>query len=113
MAISLRASHVFICVDAFVDGKRAGGCNGTFMRVDTQATCKEVLAEFLVLHASGYSPLPDSTSVSMFCLKISDTVQGKPASDVGATQDCSIFLDYPISLAISEVPTKRFTFRCR
>ena len=34
----LRDAHVFICVDAFVDGNTVGG-NGTFMRVSIEATC--------------------------------------------------------------------------
>ena len=32
--------------------------------------------------------------------------------DPGAAKDCSIFLDYHVTFAMSEVPTKRFTFKC-
>ena len=107
----MRDSHAFICVDVVVDGKKVGG-NGTFMRVSTQTACKDVLATFLEQHAIDYHPLPDGTKVSLSCVKISDTVQGRPATDVGSLQDCSVFLDFPVEMAMSEVPTKRFTFRC-
>ena len=89
---------MFICVDTFVDGNRVCG-NGTFMRISTEATCNDVLVEFMGLRAPEYCPLLDSTTVIMVCVKISDTVLGKPASDVGSRQDCSIFLYYPISMA--------------
>ena len=107
----LHNAHVFISVDAFVDGSRVGG-NGTCMQVSTEATCKDVLVESLSLRAPEQCPLLDSTTSIMFCVKISDTVQGKPASDVGSCQDCHVFLNYPISMAMSEVPTTRFTFKC-
>ena len=45
------------------------------------------------------------------CVKISDTIQGKPASEVGSLQDCSVFIDCPWPY-MREVPTKRFTFKC-
>jgi hypothetical protein len=34
-----------------------------------------------------------------------------PASDVGSIQDCSVFLDSPVSMPMSKIPTKRFTFK--
>jgi hypothetical protein len=70
------------------------------------------LVTFLKEHADAYNPLPDGTKVSLFCKKISDTVQGKPASDVGTIQECSVFLDFPVDIAMTKVPTKRFSFRC-
>jgi hypothetical protein len=90
-----------MCVDVLIDGKRVGG-NGTLLMVLVETTCKEVLSDFLQLHASDYHPLPATTVVTMFCQKTS-----------GSTiQDCSLFLDYPVTLAMSEVLTKRFTFKC-
>ena len=59
-----------------------------------------------------YSPLFDNTQVELMCTKISDTVQGRPASDVGCFQDCYVFLDFPVLVAMAEVPTKRITFKC-
>jgi hypothetical protein len=43
---------------------------------------------------------------------LSDTVQGRTASDVVTLRDCTVFLDFPVSMAMTEVPTKKFTFRC-
>jgi hypothetical protein len=103
-------SHAFICVDVLVDGKRSGGSTaGTFMRVVVDATCKEGLHAFLGLHAAQYCPLPDSTIVTMVCVKSIEYVHGKPAADVGSTHDCSVFFYYPVSMVVYEVPTKRFT----
>jgi hypothetical protein len=112
MISTLRASHVFICVEVFVDGKRVGGNGGTFMRVEVDSICKEVLALFLQMYAPDYYPLPDDVKVTLLCTKISDTIQGRPTSDVGTLQDCSVFLDFPVSMPMSEVPTKRFLFKC-
>jgi hypothetical protein len=99
----LHAFHAFICVDAFVDGKRAGG-SGTFMMVAFDVSCKQVLNDFLGKHAMDYFPLPESTIVVMMCVKNCDAIQ--------LLQDCSVFLDFSFSMAMSEVPTKRFTFKC-
>jgi hypothetical protein len=76
------------------------------------AMCKKMLEDYMGLHASLYCPLPDSTIVTMLCMKSIETVHGKPTSDVSATQDCTVFFDYPISIPMSKVPTKRFTFKC-
>ena len=42
----LTRDYVFICVDIFVDGKRAGG-HGTYMRVAADMACKDILNLFL------------------------------------------------------------------
>ena len=63
---SLRASHVFMCVDVFIDEKRVGG-HGTYMRVPAESTCKDVLALFLSSHAPDYSPIPEGTTVILTC----------------------------------------------
>jgi hypothetical protein len=107
----LHASHAFICVEVHVDGKGVGG-NATFMRVALDAWCKEVLFEFWATHASYYSPLPESTNVVMMCAKNFDMIHSISASDVGTIQDCTVLLDFPVSMAMSKVPTKRFTFEC-
>ena len=36
----------------------------------------------------------------------------RPACDVGRVQDCTVFLSFPVTLAIAEVPTKKFSFYC-
>jgi hypothetical protein len=43
----------------------------------------------------------------MFCFKISHIT-----TQDNLLQDGTVFLDYPVTLAMSEVPTKRFTFKC-
>ena len=49
----------------------------------------------------------------MQCTKhSSNTIQGRAASDVGVIRDCSVFLDFLVYMAISEVPTKHFLFKC-
>jgi hypothetical protein len=93
-------------------GKRVGGNGGTFLRVELGSIFKEVLALFLQMHALDYYPLSDDVKVALMCIKISDTVQGRPTSDVGSLHDCSLFLDFPVSMSMSEVPTKRFLFKC-
>ena len=45
----------------------------------------------------------------MLCVKRYDIIHGMPGFDAGSIQDCSVFLDFPVSMAMSEVPTKRFT----
>jgi len=70
---TLRASHVFIYVDVFIDEKRVGG-HGTYMRVTAESTCKDVLALFLRSHAPDYSPIPDGTSVNLTWQVLANTV---------------------------------------
>jgi len=82
------------------------------MRVAADMACKDIENLFLEGHAAEYYPLPDSTIVILMCVKISATVQGKPASDIGFLHECSVFIDFLVSLAMREVPTKRFTFKC-
>ena len=48
----------------------------------------------------------------MQCTKQSDTIQGRTASDVGVVRDYSVFLDLPVFMAMSKVPTKHFLFMC-
>ncbi len=87
-----------ICVGVLIVGRKAIG-NGTFMMVTENLTCTVLLSKFLRLHASDYYPLPATTVVTWFCLHIGDTIQGKHANDVGYMQDCTVFLDYPVTLA--------------
>ena len=108
---TLRPSHAFICVEVILDGKRVGG-QGAYMNVECDSTCKQVLLAFLNTHSPDNCPLPDSSKVIMQCTKMSDTVQGRAAIDVGVVRDCSVFLDYPVLMAITEVPTKHFLFKC-
>ena len=72
---TLRASHVFICGDVFIDEKRVGG-HGTYMRVPIELTCKDVLAIFMCSHAPDYSPVPDETIVTLTCQVLANTVHG-------------------------------------
>ncbi len=109
---TLRVSHAFLCVDAFVDEKRVGG-HGTFMRVAVETPCKDVLAQFLKSHAPDYSPLHDSTNVILSCQVLAnETISGRTAGDLITLRDGTVFLDFPLSMAMAEVPTKKFTFRC-
>ena len=97
-------------MDVFVDGKRVSG-NGTLMRVTLDVSCKQMLHDFLESRASNYIPLLESTNVVMMCVKIRDTMHGKPASDDGFLQDCSVFWDFPVSMTMFELSAKRrFTF---
>ena len=58
-------------------------------------------------------PLPDNTKVVMNCInKMRDTSHGRLASDVGLNHDCSVSLNFPVTLTMEEVPTKRFSFTC-
>ena len=47
------------------------------------------------------------------CVKFSDNVQERPATDFGSLQNYSVFLDYyyHVDMAMSKVPAKRFTFK--
>jgi len=87
---------------------------GIFMRVVVdQTTCKDLLDQFLKDHAPQLFPLPPSTTVVLMCDKINDASQStRHGHDTGAPKDCSVFLDYHVSFAMAEVPTKRFTFKC-
>ena len=87
---------------------------GIFMKVGVdQTTCKELLVQFLKDHAPEYYPLPPSTTVVLLCDKISDASQSaRHSHDTGSAKECSVFLDYHVTFAMSEVPTKRFTFKC-
>jgi hypothetical protein len=58
MIATMHASHAFICVEVYVDGKRVGENGGTFRRVELGSICKEVLALFLQMHAPDYYPCP-------------------------------------------------------
>ena len=103
---------VYVIVDVFVDGRRAAGGAGTYVRVAADATCKELLMHFLQTHASEYCPLPDSTVVNMWCVKLGESLQTRHACDVGGNIDVSVFLDNIVSMVMVEVPTKRFFFMC-
>jgi len=48
----------------------------------------------------------------MQCTKLSDNVQGRTTTDVGVVRNCSVFLDFPMLMTITEVPTKHFLFKC-
>ena len=111
-ALLTHRDYVFICVDVFVDVKRVGG-HGTFMRVAADMARKDILNLFLEGHAAEYYPLLDPTIVILMCVKISNSAQRKLASDVGSLQTCSVFIEFLVSLlAMREVSTKRFTFKC-
>jgi hypothetical protein len=56
MASTLRAFHIFICVDVFFDGKRTGG-NATFVRAGMDITCKYFVADYIQTKALGYYQL--------------------------------------------------------
>jgi len=105
----------FICVKATVDGKKVGGDNGMFMTIDDndERTCRDLLNAFL--QDKGYGDaLPEGSTVVLRCVKMNDARLhgGRPAVDVGLVQDCTVFLTYPVTLAIVEVPTKKFSFYC-
>jgi hypothetical protein len=95
--------HAFICVEVYIDGKKVGG-NGKFMRVEVGITCKQVLESYVQSDAIDYSPLPGDTKVIMMCTVVNGTVE--------SVKDCSVFLDFTVLMAMTEIPTKRFTFKC-
>ena len=108
---TLRAAHAFLCVEVHIDGKRVAR-NGTFMRFDVDKCCGDVLATFIEEHAPANSPLPGNCQVILMCTKISGTVQGRPAADVGLDKDCSaLFIDFLVLIAMTKVPTKRCIFK--
>ena len=76
--VQLHASHAFISVDVFVDGKRIGK-NGTFTRVTLDVSCTQVLHDFLKSDASEYILHLESTNVIMMCVKICDTSYARQA----------------------------------
>jgi hypothetical protein len=108
----------FISVDATVDGKKVGGDNGMFMAIEEndERTCMGLLTDFLKDKGLGDAniALPPGSNVALRCIKMIDARLhgGRPASDVGLRQDCTVFLSFPVLLAIAEVPTKKFSFSC-
>ena len=92
---TLRATHAFICVEVHIDGIRVAR-HGAFMRVDFDECHRDVLAACIEEHAFANSPLPGNCQVILKCTKIRDTVQGRPATDVGL--DCSKFLNFYVLL---------------
>jgi len=48
----IHRDYVFICVDVFLDGKRAGR-HGMFMRVGADMACKDILNLFLIGRSCG------------------------------------------------------------
>ncbi len=78
---------VYVIVDVFVDGRRAASGDGTYVRVTADATCKQLLMQFLQTYASEYCPLPDSTVVNMWCVKLGESFQTRPVCDVGGNID--------------------------
>ena len=106
-----KPSHAFIRVEVILNGKRVGG-QGAYMNVECHLTCKQVLLAYLQTHSPDNCPLPDSSKVVLQCTKLSDTIQGRAAADVGVARDCWVFLDFPVLLAITKIPTKHFLFKC-
>ncbi len=108
----------FICVDAIVDGEKVGGDTGMFMTINDkdERTCHELLCAFLKDKGLGDAnvALPCGSTVVLRCVKMCDARLhgGRHASDVGLIQDCTLFLSFPVTLAITEVPTKKFSFYC-
>jgi len=107
----------FICIDATVDGKKVGGDSGLFLNIDDtdERTCYQVLLDFLKDKGLGDAnvALPEGSTVVLRCVKMVERLHGgRPATDVGHIQDCTVFLSFPVVLAITEVPTKRFWFSC-
>jgi hypothetical protein len=103
---------VYVCVDVFVDGRRASSGDGTYVQVSADATCKQVLFKYLETHASEYYPLLDSTIVNLWFVKLGESLQGRLACDDGGNIDITVFLDHLVSMVMSEVPTKRFMVKC-
>jgi len=99
----------FYALMFFVDEKRVGE-HRTFMRIAIETRCKDVLAHFLQSHAPDYSPLHDSTNVILSCQVLANTISGKTTGDLITLRDGTIFLDFPVLMAMAEVPTKKFTF---
>jgi hypothetical protein len=62
------------------------------MNVECHSTCKEKLLTYLKPHSLDNCPLLDSSKVIMQCIKPSDTIQGRTASDVRVVLDCSMFI---------------------
>jgi hypothetical protein len=108
----------FISVDATIDGKKVGGESGMFVSIDDtdERTCRELLLAFLKDkgHGDASIALPEGSTIVLRCVKMNDVRLhgGRPAADVGLIQDCTVFLTYPVNLAIVEVPTKKFSFYC-
>ena len=47
-----------------------GENGGTFLRVEVDSICKEVLALFLQMHARDYYPLPDDRDTAQVCPRL-------------------------------------------
>ena len=69
---------VYVCVDVFVDGRRARSDDGTYVKVLADATCKQVLFKYFQTHASEYYPLLDSAIVNLWCVKLDESLQARP-----------------------------------
>jgi hypothetical protein len=85
------------------------------MKIDAgdERTCRELLLAFLESKGLGDvdALLPRDSIDVLQCVKMVDAHHGgRPSSDVGDIQDCFIvFLSFPTTLAIAEVPTKKFS----
>jgi hypothetical protein len=103
-----------ICVDATIDGKKVGGEKGVFQTIDDtdEMTCHQLLITFLKDKGLGY--LPKGSIVVLRCVKMCDARLrgGRLAADIGLIEDCTVFLPFKVTLAMVEVPTKKFSFVC-
>jgi hypothetical protein len=108
----------FICIDATVDGKKVDGDSGLFLTIDDndERTCYQLLLDYFKDkgHGDANDALPGDSTVVLRCVKMVDARLhgGRPATDVGHVQDCTVCLSFPVTLAITEVPTKKFSFYC-
>jgi len=64
-------------MDVLVDGTKFGW-NETFMRVQTQTACNDVLATFPEEHGDAYHPLTNGTKVSLLYAKLATPFNGSP-----------------------------------
>ena len=89
-----------ISVDATVDGKKVGGGNGsygTFMTIEDtdERTWQGLLLDFLKDKGLGdaNNGLPSGSNVFLRCIKMiyARLCSGRSASDVGLSQDCTLF----------------------
>ena len=96
-------------------GRKSVVTVGCFMTIDDndERTCKEFIIAFL--QDKGYGDaLPEGSTIVLRCVKMNDARLhgGRPTVDVDRVKDCTVFLTYPVTLAIVEVPTKKFSFYC-
>ena len=83
-------------------------------------TYREILFAFLQLRVHGNANaalIPEGSTIVLRCVKMilstNDRLHGgRLAADVGLIKDRTVFLTYPVTLAIAEVPTKKFSFYC-